>query len=144
MSRSALTEALMAVPFLEHLSIAVDEARAGNVSLRLPAIPSNQDHSGNLAHGAMFQVAETAAALAVGTHPTLRTFAHRQKVSHIQYRAEAPRDVTARCAVQRDAAEAVQAQLRDQGEATLELRVEVLDGWGNDICLLTAVFGFSV
>ena len=143
MSRVALTEALKAVPFLDHLAIVVDDARPGNVGLRLPATPHNLDHDGNLAHGALFQVAETAAALAVGTHATLRGMPHSHRVSHVQYRAEATKDVTARCSVPRDAADTVADQLRDHGEATLELRVEILDGWGRDVCLMTSVFGFS-
>ncbi len=143
MSRQALEESLRTVPFVEHLGITVESAKPGNVTLRLPCNRQNQNVEGHLAHGALFQVGELAAAAALGTHPDLRALVQKHRVSHIQYRAFSSRDVTARAKVTKELVETVQSLVAATGEAVMELPVEVMDGYGKDICVITPVFGFK-
>ena len=143
MSRPELAEALKQVPFLEHLAITVEEAKAGSVTLRLPCTRHNQNFDGHIAHGALFQLAEAAATIALGTHPELRQFDHKLKVGHIQYRAFSSRDVTARAKVTKEQVDMVSNLVQQTGEATMELPVQVMDGYGKDICVITSVFGFK-
>jgi len=143
MSRQALADSLKAVPILEHLGITVEEAKAGSVKLRLPCLLFNQNGAGQVSHGALFQLAEAAAAIALGTHDELRQYEHKHKVSHIQYRAWSSRDVTARAKVTKELVETVRSLIEATGEATMELPVSVMDGYGKDICLVTPVFSFK-
>lgn len=143
MSRTQLEAVLRTVPFVSTLGIAVEEARPGDVVLRLPLSDGNQAHGGTLHSGALFSVAELAAAVAVGTHPKLAAVRSLQKATRIEYVASARVDVTAHAKVTPELLAAITTGIERDGKAIAEIPVQVVDGHGHDVANVVSVFTFK-
>lgn len=142
MSFQALVEALQSVPYLNALGITVEEARPGSATLRLPARESNLDHAGNLHTGALFSLGEAASAVAVGTTARLAEVMHLQKACGIKYLAHCRTDVTARASLPPEVVDGILKQLEERERTQAAVVVEVLDGYGNDIAEIVAIYTF--
>lgn len=142
MSVAALDRALQSVPFLNHLGVRVEESRPGSAVVRLPALPENTNHTGNLHSAALFAVGELAALVALGTHPELARLVHLQKCTKIKYMVPSGIDVTAHATITPEMVAAVRSGL-EVGNAQLEVPVKLLDGKGVDIAELLGLFAFK-
>lgn len=140
--RQQLEAALNTVPILAHLGLAVEEARAGRVLMRLPLKRSNTNALGDLHGGTQMILAETAAGVAAGTHPELAEFLHLQKGTHVHYVQPARTDVTAEVRITSDFIAAVREGVARNGKARMEVPVPILDGKGRELSLITVVFSF--
>ena len=142
MSRQALEDALKKVPFLAALGVAVEEAKPGDVILRLPSTAQNQDFQGALAGGAVYSLGGLAAAVAFLTHPNLVDVEPLQKGASIKFLRTSSKDVTARATVTPEIVEAIRRALESGGDGATELPVEVLDGHGADVAEIKPLFAF--
>jgi uncharacterized protein (TIGR00369 family) len=142
MSRNQLEQVLRTVPFVAALGIAVEEARPGQVVLRLPSLGSNVNHDGALHSGAMFSVGELAAGVALGTHPRLVAFKRLQKATRIDYLLPCSADVTAHAMVTGEMVQAIHAGVERDGKFQIEVPVQLMDGHGKDVAALVGVFTF--
>lgn len=142
MSRTQLDQVLKTVPFVGALGISVEEARPGQVVLRLPMAPSNLAHGGILHTGAMFTVGELAAAVALGTHPRLAQLTRLQKATRIEYLATSTKDVTAHAMITGEMVQAITNGLERDGKAQLEVPVQLMDGHGKDVGEVVSLFTF--
>jgi len=142
MSFQVLVEALQSVPFLASLGITVEEARPGSATLRLPAIPGNLDHSGNVHTGALFSLGEAAAGVAVGTTPRLVGIVHLQKACGVKYLARCRGDVTARATLPSEVVDGILGDLERQERTQAEVTVQLLDSYGTDVGEVVAIFRF--
>jgi acyl-coenzyme A thioesterase PaaI-like protein len=130
-----LDQALRGVPMLATLGIRPDEATTGIVVLRLPFSQGVTNAAGTLHTAAIFAVGELAAAVVLGTHPSLGHLVHLQKSTRIKYRAAARGDVTAHAAVT-----ALQVAAIEQGADSVEVAVAVLDADGQAVAELVSRF----
>lgn len=142
MSAGTLEQVLRTVPAVAHLGISVEDARPGQVVLRVPTQPGNLNVDGRLHTSALFAVGELAAAVAFGTHPRLAQLVRLQKASRIEYLAAAKKDVTAHATVTPEMLAAIQAGLDQHGKALIEIPVKLMDGHGTDVAELVSVFTF--
>lgn len=142
MSFQALVQALQSVPYLASLGITVEEARPGSALLRLPATPDNQDHAGNVHSGALFALGEAAAGVAVGTTPRLVGLVRLQKACGVKYLANVRGDVTARATLPPEVVDGVLDDVEERGRTRAEVVVEVMDGHGNDVAEVIAIYTF--
>jgi acyl-coenzyme A thioesterase PaaI-like protein len=137
MSTAALDQALSAVPFLATLGVRVEETGPGWVVLRLPHGAAVSSHTGAIHNAAVFALAETAAAVAVATHPVLGKRRHRQKSARVKYYLAVDRDVTAHASVTPE----MLSRVEDSAvEATIEVAVAVYDGYGKDVAEVVVNF----
>ena len=141
MSVAQLQTALAAVPYFAHLGIRAEEARPGQVVLRLPHRDEVTNHAGALHSSAVFAVAELCAAVALGTHPSLTDLMHLQKSAKIKYYLPSSRDVTAHATITEEMLQAIRDGL-GVANAHVEVPVKVFDGHGEDVAELVAHFAF--
>jgi len=142
MSFQSLVQALQSVPFLGALDITVEEARPGASVLRLPASPQNLDHSGALHTAAMFTVGEASAGVAVGTCPRMVGVTYLQKATGIKYVRRCTGDVTAHADLPDEVIDGVLAELDANGRTQAEIISRLMDGHGNDVAEVVAVYTF--
>jgi uncharacterized protein (TIGR00369 family) len=142
MSRVQLESVLKTVPFVDTLGVSVEEARPGQVVLRLPMKPGNLAHGGVLHTGAMFAVGELAASVALGTHPRLASLKRLQKATRIEYLAPSTKDTTAHAMVTAEMVQAITSALDRDGKAQVEIPVQLMDGHGTDVGEVVALFTF--
>ncbi len=133
-----LESALRSVPYLALLGVRVEEARPGKVVLRLPFMAKLHAHGSVLHSGAVYSLAETAASVAVATHPRLSARAPRQKSARIKYYAAAVRDVTAHAEVHAEQLGRLLDGASSEQSVSLDIVVRVLDARGEDIAEFTA------
>jgi acyl-coenzyme A thioesterase PaaI-like protein len=143
MSRVQLEQVLRTVPFISSLGIAVEEARPGQVVLRVPAASGNLSHGGVMHSGALFTVGELAAGVALGTHPRLASLTKLQKATRIEYIGTSGKDVTAHAMVTAEMITAIHNGLEREGRATVEVPVQLMDGHGKDVGEVVSVFTFK-
>ncbi len=141
--RQQVEAALASVPILAHLGLSVEEARPGRVLIRLPLKRSNTNANGDLHGGTLLALAETAAAVALGTHPELTAYLQLQKGTHVQYLYAARTDVTAEVRVTSDYVAIVRDGVARNGKARLEIPVPILDGKGRELASITTIFSFK-
>ena len=137
MSHSALDDALHQVPFIEHMGVRVEEAKPGSVVLRLPKNGYNCATDDTLYSAAVFAVAELSALVVVGTHPRLHAWTTELLTSSIRYQARASSDVTAHAELQPEQIQAIVEEVHHGGKGEAEVSVSVLDGYGNDIAVVS-------
>ncbi len=135
-----LEQTLHTVPFLHALGVRVDESRPGEILLALPASPENVAHGGSVHTGAIYTLAETAAKVAVSTHPVLASRRLRQKSTKAKYYSSTKRDITARATITAEVEHVARDALATGQEAVLEIAVRVLDAKGIDIAEVTVKF----
>ena len=141
---AALDQTLRTVPMLATLGIRAEEARTGHLVLRLPYGGAVTNHAGAIHTGAIFALAELAAAVVLGTHPELAHLGQLQKSSRIKYYAPSHQDVTAHARVTGEMLDQVRDGLEQGATALLDVPVEVLDGRGNDVAELVSRFAFKL
>lgn len=142
MSRQVLEDTLKQVPFLAALGVTVEDAKPGDVVLRLPSTAHNHDFEGALAMGAVSSLGGLAAAVALLTHPNLVDVEPLQKGATVRYLKASTKDVTAHATVTPELVEAIRRALDAGADGTTELPVKVLDGHGEDVAEITGIFGF--
>ena len=142
MSRQDLERALAKVPFLAGLGVRVEEAKPGNVVLRLPSAQGSRNFDGVIHAAAVFALGELAAAVALGTHPLLVDVEPLQKGTTIRYLGTSKKDVTAHAEVTKEMVDAIRKALDGGNKAQAELPVRVMDGHGQDVAEVTGLFGF--
>ncbi|MFT5458724.1 MAG: acyl-coenzyme A thioesterase PaaI-like protein [Myxococcota bacterium] len=140
MSVPSLESALRSVPFLATAGVRVEDARTGRVVLRLPFAEGMLAHGGTLHVGALFGLAETAAAVAIATHPSLTGHRVRQKSAKVKYYALAERDVTAHAEIHAEELATAMDDLGDGVETTIEIVTRVFDSHGTDIAEVSSRF----
>ena len=140
MSLQQLEQILNTVPYLATLGISVEEARPGQVVLRLPALEGNTTHDGVLHSAAMFAVGEVAAGVAVGTQPQLVGYTHLLRGTRIRYAAVSRKDVTAHAAITPEMVEAIVGS--ESGRTEVQVPVRVMDGHGGDVAELIVSYSF--
>lgn len=138
---ASLDRVLRSVPMLSTLGIRAEEARTGHLVLRLPYGTAVTNHAGAIHTGAIFAVGELAAAVVLGTHPDLAGFVQLQKSTKIKYYAPSQRDVTAHARVTPEMLAAILEEVAD-GQAQVDVPVQVLDGHGTDVAELVSRFTF--
>ena len=131
--RNDIEAVIRTVPFISTLGVSVEEARAGQVVLRLPFKLESQAAGGILHSGAMFTLGELAAAVAVGTHPKLQKYTRLQRATRIQYKANSSKDVTAHAMITAEMVNAVIEGVKAHGKAEIEIPVNLMDGHGKDV-----------
>lgn len=143
MSRTQLEQVLRTVPYVSTLGVAVEEARPGQVVLRLPLAAQNLAHGGVLHTGTLFAVGELAAAVALNTHPKLAPVTKLLKASRVEYKAASTKDVTAHAMVTAEMVSSVTSSLDRDGKATLEIPVQLMDGHGVDVAEVVSLYTFK-
>ena len=138
-----LESALRSVPYLAMLGVRVEDARPGHAVLRLPFDAGLHAHGGVLHSGAVYSLADTAAAVAIATHPRLATHRPRQKSARIKYYAAAVRDVTAHAEVHDDELGPVLASLSANEAVTIDIVARVFDAHGTDVAELFARYALG-
>lgn len=133
---------LRQVPILETLGITVADAHPGEVTLRLPARTSSRDVAGGLHGAALMCLGQTAATVAFGTHPELTEVDHLLLGCRIDYKGAARTDVTARSRAEPEQLQAIKSRLAEKRIVKLDQQVEVLDGHGTCVALVTARLAF--
>lgn len=131
--RNDLDQVIGTVPFISTLGVSVEEAKTGQIVLRLPFRDGNLAAGGILHSGALFTVGELAAALVVGTHPKLAGLRRLQRASRVQYKANATQDVTAHASLTPEMIQAVLDGVSAEGKAELDVPVHLMDGHGKDV-----------
>jgi acyl-coenzyme A thioesterase PaaI-like protein len=139
----ALQEALHQVPFVALLGVTVEEATPQELVLRLPFAPTHRGVDGALFGAAVFAVGELAATAALLAHPELADRAIRQTSSRITYQGTATSDVTAHARVTAELLELMRAAWSGGQEASVDVPVRVLDGYGNDVAVVTPRFSVA-
>lgn len=139
MSLTLLELSLQQVPFLATLGVRPQEASPGKVVLRLPYARDLANHAGALHTGAVFAVGELAAAVALGSHPSLASAVQLQKSTKIKYYLATNTDVTAHVALDDAAVEQAVASMAS-GPVELEVTVEVRDPKGRAVAELASKF----
>ncbi|MBW1876916.1 MAG: DUF4442 domain-containing protein [Deltaproteobacteria bacterium] len=142
MSRQELEKTLGRVPFLSTLGVRVEEVKPGAVVLRLPSTQGNRNFDGVIDAAAVFAVGQLAAAVALGTHPNLVDLEALQKGASIKYVGTSKKDITAHAEVTEEMVSAIRSALEGGEKGQVEMPVQVLDGHGDDVAELTALFGF--
>jgi len=142
MSRQDLERALGKVPFLAGLGVRVEEAKPGNVILRLPSAQQSRNFDGVIHAAAVFALGDLAAAVALGTHPLLVDVEPLQKGATVRYIATSKKDVTAHAEVTKEMVASIRKALDAGEKAQAEFPVKVLDGHGQDVAEVTTLFGF--
>lgn len=140
--RNQIEQVIRTVPFIASLQITVEEARSGQIVLRVPLQTSNTAHGGILHSGALFTVGELAAALVAGTHPKLATMTRLQRACRIQYKANATKDVTAHAMITGEMIQAVMDGVERDGKAEIEIPVNLMDGNGKDVGEVVSMITF--
>lgn len=133
---------LRQVPMLGNLGITVADAHPGEVTLRLPARASSRDAAGGLHGAALMCLGQTAATVAFGTHPDLVDVDHLLLGARVDYKGAARTDVTARSKVEAEQLLAVRKRLETKRSAKLDQLVEILDGHGETVAIVTARLAF--
>ncbi len=142
MSRTQLEQVLRTVPYIAALGVAVEEARPGQVVLRLPHATQNLAHGGSLHTATLFAVGELAASVALNTHPKLAPITKLCKASRVEYLASSAKDVTAHAMVTAEMVQAVMNGLDRDGKAQLEVPVQLMDGNGRDVAEVVSLYTF--
>ncbi len=132
-----LDKSLRGVPMIAALGIRAEEATTGIVVLRLPFAPAITNAAGTLATSALCAVGELAAAVVLGTHPSLGHRVHLLKSTRIKYRLAARGDVTAHAALSPLLVTTV-----EQGAETIDIPVTLLDRDGRAVADLVSRFAF--
>lgn len=142
MSRQELEKTLGRVPFLSTLGVRVEEAKPGAVVLRLPSTQGNRNFDGVIDAAAVFALGQLAATVALGTHPLLVDVEPLHKGSSVKYLATSKKDVTAHAEVTEEMVSAIRNGLEKGQKGQVEVPVQVLDGHGEDVAEVTALYGF--
>lgn len=142
MAHPQLEKALHSVPFLNALGVRVERARPGMVVLRVPCEDKTTNFDGVVHNGAVFSLGELAAGVALATHPNLVDVEPLAKGSRIKYLRTSRKDVTAHAEITAEVVELVRNGLDVAGHAQVEIPVHIMDGHGNDVAELHAIFGF--
>ena len=131
--RNDIEAVIRTVPFIATLGVSVEEAKPGQVILRVPFKPESQASGGILHSGAMFTVGELAAAVAAGTHPKLQKYTRLQRATRIQYKANSAKDVTAHAMITAEMVAAIEDGVKSAGKAEVDIPVNLMDGHGKDV-----------
>lgn len=131
--RNDIEAVIRTVPFIATLGVSVEEARVGQIVLRLPMKKESQAAGGILHSGAMFTLGELAAAVAAGTHPKLAKYTRLQRATRILYKANSSKDVTAHAEITAEMVAAVTKGVERDGKAEIEIPVNLMDGHGKDV-----------
>lgn len=138
-----LEQALHTVPFLSTLGITVEQARPGEIVLRLPSLEGNTSHGGSLHTGAIFAVGELAAGVALGTHPELAELVHLIRGTRIKYVSTSFKDVTAHATVNAEVVSAILERTGEGKRAEVDIPVKIMDGHGTDVADLQVRYAFK-
>lgn len=135
-----LEEALRRVPFVASLDLRIEDAAPGRVVVRVPRRLELTNVDGALHGAAVSAACEIAAAVAVGTEPTLARLPTTLRSTRGAYLYAARTDVTCHATVSAEQASAVVRALGVEERAVLEVPVRALDGHGTEVVGFTAVF----
>ncbi len=138
-----LEQALHTVPFLSTLGITVEQAKPGEIVLRLPSLEGNTSHGGSLHTGAVFATGELAAGVALGTHPELSELVHLIRGTRIKYVGTSFKDVTAHASVTPEVVAAILERTGQGKRAEVDVPVRIMDGHGIDVAELQVRYSFK-
>jgi acyl-coenzyme A thioesterase PaaI-like protein len=143
MDQATLNRALQLTPFLQTIGLRVEDFRPGEVVIRLPTQANSSSPDGQIHTGPIFTAAETAAQLAISTHPLLGRATLRMKAGLVTWQGTSARDLTAQARVLPEHEALCQEAEARESSLTLTLPVQVLDGKGQTIASLEFRFALS-
>ena len=143
MSTERLQQALAAVPFLGTLSLRVDQAQPGSVVMSLNQNPSLLDHAGHVHSSALFALGESAAAVALGTHPALETRTQLQHACGIRYFKACAGSPSAKAHIDLEQIHQIEEELSASGMAKTEVIVSIENDKAEQLAEVIAVFSIQ-
>lgn len=133
---------LDSIPFVAKTGIHCDDYAPGHVVLSLSPDRSNLTHAGTVHPGALFTLAETAAAAACATHPELSGYQMLALSFNVRYQNAASGRVRARCHITGEMARTVSWGVTTTGRAELEVPISVEGPGGEEVAECSAAWRF--
>ena len=140
MSHEKLQKALSAVPFLGSLTVQVEDAAPGSVTLTLGDGQAIRDHGSHIHSGALFSLGETAAGVALSTHPKLAGFVQFQRPSGIRCLRPCVSPPLAKAHIEQSQIDQIMADISSQGLSKTEVVASIQDRTGQELAEVVTVF----
>lgn len=139
-----IRELLALIPFVSKAGMSVEDHGPGKAVLSLGPDPDNTTAGGLLHGGALFTLAETAASVALSTHPELRDLRIYLRGAEARFERAEDGRVSAHALVPPELAHQVSQGLAATGRGEGTIEVEVLGGHGQLVAIWTGTYRFKL
>lgn len=139
MNATEATQAIHVIDFVERAGIRVDECEPGRCVLSLPAEP-NINHFGTVYAGAIYTLGEVPGGVLFFATFDAERFFPLVKSSQIRYRRPGRGRLSVEATISSDEVERLEAAAAEHGKADYELDLEITDGDGEVVALMTSQY----
>ena len=133
------TRAIHVIDFVERAGIRVDEVGPGRCVLSLPEEP-NVNHFGTVYAGAIYTLGEVPGGVLFFATFDAERFFPLVKSSQIRYRRPGRGRLSVEASISADEVARLEAEAAEYGKADYELELEITDGQGEVVAVMTSQY----